>query len=282
MNQIYRAIGTSKQNVHQRLNRYLAAEEQKILLLGLIDQIRVEHPAMGAKMLYRMLQPEAMGRDAFIGFYNEHNLQVRPARNYRKTTNSNGVIRFPNLLGGRELTHVNQAFVSDITYYRIRSRFYYLTFIMDLYSRMIKGFCASDTLQTVRTSIPAAKMVVSWRGGCGNKSIFHSDGGGQYYCKAFLELTKDHFLNSMGEAVYDNTHAERINGIIKNDYLRCYNPQSFRELKKMLTKAVGNYNTKRPHQSLAHYTPEQVEKGYYSYKLKVKKVNPENYKKSLN
>lgn len=284
MNQIYRAIGTSKQNVHQRLERQRALAEQQALLLPLMHQIRIDHPAMGAKMLYEKLQPAGMGRDQFIEFYNLCGFKLQPARNWRKTTNSNGVIRFPNHLAGRELTGVNQAFVSDITYYEIAGCFYYLTFITDVYSRKIKGYGASRSLKTRCTTLPALRQLLATKPE--GKAIFHSDGGGQYYCKEFLKLTRGHFINSMGESAYENPHAERINGTIKNDYVRHYGPQNFRELLRLLSKAVTNYNEYRPHQSLDNYTPQQVEDGAYTYILKMKNIteelNPVNPNQTLN
>lgn len=268
MNQIYRAIGTSKQNMHQRMNRYRAREETQALLIPLLYQLRREHPRMGARMCYVKLRPKGMGRDQFIELYQELGLAVGAVRNFRKTTHSNGVIRFPNLLEGRELTGVNQAFVSDITYYELLGRFWYLTFIMDVYSRMIKGFSASSTLKTTFTSIPAVQMVLKSLP-IGPMAIFHSDGGSQYYSKEFLALTKGRFHHSMAESVYENAYAERINGIIKNDYLKLYHPHNFNELKKMLKRAVNNYNYERPHGSLGNIAPAHFEQMKYSYPQKI-------------
>lgn len=280
MNQLYRAIGTTKQNVHQRLDHSLRLAEEQTLLLPLMHQLRQEHPRMGAKMMYEKLTLACMGRDHFIHFYTESGFTLKVKNNYRRTTNSNGVIRFPNLLEGRELTGVNQAFVSDITYYEIQGTFYYLTFISDVYSRKIKGYQASRTLKTIQTSLPALKQVLKTEPIKG--AIFHSDGGGQYYCKEFLKVTEGSFINSMGESVYENAHAERINGTIKNDYLRPYGPQSFSELVKFLAKAVNNYNHHRPHQSLEKHTPQQVEEGVYKYTLKMKTITKELNSKNEN
>lgn len=275
MNQIYRAIGTTKQNVHQRLDRQRQIQEEQTLLLPLMHQIRQDHPGMGAKMMYEKLQPTSMGRDKFMEFYTQCGFGLPRAANYRKTTNSNGVIRFPNRLAGRELTGVNQAFVSDITYYEIQGKFYYLSFISDVYSRKIKGYRASRSLKTTQTTIPALQQLLA---GLSEEpgAIFHSDGGGQYYCKEFLKLTHGRLLNSMGESVYENPHAERINGIIKNDYLRHYDPQDFGQLTAMLERAVNNYNTGRPHQSLGKHTPQQVENGAYRYRQKMKPLCKEH------
>ena len=258
MNQIYHSQGTSKQNMHQRLNHILEQSEEEGQLLKVMEQVREDHPCMGAPAMYIMLSPQTMGRDKFYSFYNKHNFKLKTKKNYRKTTNSNGVIRFENLLTDKKLTGVNQVFVSDITYYEIHAKFYYLTFIMDLYSRLIKGYSASASLHTTATTIPALQMAMKHLKE-GEKPILHSDGGGQYYSKKFRELTEDAFHNSMCESVYENAHAERINGTIKNSYLEGYAPQSFNELKKMLKKAVEMYNTQRPHQSLDGLTPWQYE-----------------------
>jgi hypothetical protein len=96
--------------------------------------------------------------------------------------------------------------------------------------------------------------------------VFHSDGGGQYYSKFFLEKTRKYEIrSSMGKTAFENPHAERINGTIKNDYFKPYQPTNFEELTTMLKKAVKMYNQQRPHQSLCMYTPQEfkrlVEKG---------------------
>ena len=86
----------------------------------------------------------------------------------------------------------------------------------------------------------------------------HSDGGGQYYCKEFKSLTKEvDMINSMTEEkVYENAHAERLNGIIKNNYLYPYAPTDLTSLKKLLDKAVLMYNTGKPHKALGKLTPK--------------------------
>ena len=264
MNAVYRSAGTSKQNFSQRYNRLLVHQDELAQLEVLMYQIRDDHPGLGGVQMYRMLQPEFMGRDRFLEFYRGLNLRLKLARNFRRTTNSSGVIRFPNLVEGRELTNINQVWVSDITYYELTGRFYYLTFIMDQYSRKILGYSASNTLRTEATTIPALRQALTGFGG-GNKPILHSDGGGQYYSKRFLELTRGRCINSMAETVYENPYAERINGTIKNDYLIPWQPKSFSQLTSMLKRAVDNYNLKRPHRSLQNLTPQQVHNNPVGY-----------------
>jgi transposase InsO family protein len=230
-------------------------ESQQVLKV--IQDIRTEHPEMGARELYFVIKPKCMGRDKFEKFCFENGLRVARKRSFTRTTNSLGVTRFENLLIGIELTTVNQVWVSDITYYEIQGEFYYLTFIMDSYSRYIVGYSVSRNLRTENTTLPALRMALRTRK-IKPGLIFHSDGGGQYYCKEFTELTRRyHIRNSMGKTAYENPNAERINGTIKNSYLRHFHPQSYSDLEKQLARAVRNYNV-RPHASLKRARPKEL------------------------
>jgi len=258
MNTVYRLAGTSKQNFHQRLDRMLTKQEEAAQLLPIVIQLRNEHPMMSSRKFYTMLKPETIGRDKFESFCHSNGLKVNQKRNFKKTTDSSGVIRFINLVTGREFTSINQAWVSDITYIRIGEKFYYLTMIMDLHSRYIVGYSLSRRLKTEVTTIPALKMALRKLTPSERKGIIiHSDGGGQYYSKAFLRLTKG-MKNSMCETVYENPHAERINGIIKNEYLLPNKPKSYLALKTELDKTIIKYNEIRPHSSLKMKTPADI------------------------
>lgn len=259
MNEIYRYVGYSKQAFHQKMDRAMLEREQQLLLLPIIIQLRLEHPGVAARQLYLILKPDNIGRDKFEQLCFNYGFKLQKLKSYRHTTDSTGVIRFPNLIAGIEFTSINQAWGSDITYYQIGGRFYYLTFIVDLYSRKIVGFSVSIRLLTEDTTLPALQMAVKER--CPKAGlIFHSDGGGQYYCKSFLKLTKDYKMkNSMCEFAYENPHAERINGTIKNQYLKGYNPQNYSSLIEMTKRAVRNYNNLRPHRSLNNQPPVHFE-----------------------
>jgi transposase InsO family protein len=237
--------------------RYKFEEQEQ--LIPLINEIRMDHPRMSARDIYFKLHPRCMGRDQFERFCMDSGYRIMKLRNFRVTTNSLGVTRFPNMIKDIEVTHVNQVFVSDITYFDIGPDTYYLTFIMDLYNREIVGCSASDNLRTESTTLPALHRLINERGRANLKgAIMHSDGGGQYYCKEFKELTKSlEMINSMTEEkVYENSHAERLNGIIKNNYLYPYGPTNMASLKKLLDKAVFMYNTGKPHKALGKLTPK--------------------------
>lgn len=249
----------SKQSFHQRLARHLLALEEQEQLLILIRQVRADHPRMSSRQMYRLIKPPHMGRDRFEAFCFENGFKVSMKPAYHRTTNSYGVRRFDNLLKSIELTSVNQVWVSDITYYRIGEKFYYLTFILDLYSRVIVGYSVSENLDTLSTTIPALKMATRMRT-IPKGLIIHSDGGGQYYCKEWLTLTCSHQMrNSMCESVYENPHAERINGIIKNDYLEGYAPKDYLQLQISTARAVRMYNNEKPHGALKNVSPAEFE-----------------------
>ena len=241
--------------------QYKLEEQQQ--LIPLINQVRRDHPRMCARDIYLKLQPRSMGRDQFEHFCMDNGFRVKQLKNYRVTTNSIGVTRFPNLIKDKKVTGVNQVFVSDITYYEIGKKTYYLTLIMDLYNREIVGCSASDNLRTESTTIPAFYMMIKERGRVNLKgAIFHSDGGGQYYSNDFKKLTKDLEMdNSMTEEkVYENSHAERLNGIIKNNYLYPYGPTNLSSLRKELKRAARMYNTGKPHRALGKQTPSSYMK----------------------
>jgi transposase InsO family protein len=262
MDWLYYISGISKQGFHQWLDRELRRKEELMQLLPIIMQVRGDHPRLSCREVYFMLMPKYTGRDNFEAFCFSHGLKVESHRNWHRTTDSLGVIRFPNLiLGMDELTGVNQVWVSDITYYQTGEGVSYLTFITDLYSRKIVGYCVSKSLLTEGTTLLALKMAIKTRRIRKDSGlIIHSDGGGQYYSKKFTSLTADYGMqNSMGVDVYENPHAERVNGIIKNDYLYPYQPKNFEGLEKMLIKAVTLYNTARPHKSLGRLAPEVFE-----------------------
>jgi transposase InsO family protein len=266
--------------------RYKFEEQEQ--LIPLINEIRRDHPRMSARDIYLKLQPGGMGRDQFERFCMDSGYRIKKLRNFRVTTNSLGVTRFPNMIKDIEVTRVNQVFVSDITYFDIGSDTYYLTFIMDLFNREIVGWCASDNLRTESTTLPALHRVITERGRANLiGAIMHSDGGGQYYCNEFKKLTKDlGMINSMTEEkVYENSHAERLNGIIKNNYLYPYGPTNMTSLKKLLDKAVFMYNTGKPHKALGKLTPSKFRssidnKNNSSSYLPLSTVNHIKYKRS--
>lgn len=262
MNNIYLALGISKQAVHKKIKIMSKKIEESSYLRLIIEEIRRSHPTMGVRDMYYKIEPQTMGRDCFEAFCKRENLILSKKKNCRKTTDSNGVIRFENLIEGLKLTDINQVWQSDITYIEVNGRFYYITFIIDGYSRLIVGYSVSERLFTEVTTLPALMMAIKLRNLTDSSNlIFHSDGGGQYYAKDFLSLTKAlNIKNSMCLYSWENGKAERINGVIKNNYLKHRSIKNFEELTKEVARAVELYNHDKPHIGLKRLTPVEFEK----------------------
>jgi putative transposase len=247
----------SKQAVYKIVRRVDLFYEQTENLQNLIMEIRNDHPTMGVRDMYFKINPTFMGRDAFERYCMRNNFMVKKIKNYARTTDSSGVKRFDNLLEGLVITRCNQVLQSDITYFEVDGTFYYITFVIDAFSRRIVGYSVSNTLLTIETTIPALNMAIRCKKGQSMKGlIFHSDGGGQYYCKEFLKITqKNGIRNSMCVDPWENGKAERINGVIKNNYLIHRDIQSYDALTKEVARAVRLYNYEKPHIKLNRLTP---------------------------
>ncbi len=266
LNKLYQSIGLSKQAFHQRMDRYLQERSIEEQILLLVYRVREDHPTMGLRDIYFKITPIGMGRDRFEILCKQSGLMVERTHNWQRTTDSSGVIRFDNLLIGLVINKPNQVWQSDITYFELNARFYYITFIIDAFTRVIVGHAVSQRLKTEQTTLPALRKAIKSRIDLTlsiHALIFHSDGGGQYYDKEFLELTKKHkIINSMCQYPWENGKAERINGIIKNNYLIHRSINSFEQLQKEVDRSVLLYNTEKPHSKLQRKSPNQFEKEY--------------------
>jgi len=262
MKYVYSIAGLSKQAFFQYEERKQKDSVYYDLLFEKVDEIRIIHPKIGVRKIYGMLMPEHIGRDKFETLLLQNGYRVDYPRNYIRTTYSVKCYQYKNLIKGIELTGVNLVWQSDITYIWVLTKFYYLVFIIDVYSRRIIGHNASNSLETT-SNIKALAMAFRKRGRKKYKGlVHHSDRGSQYASDAYTSmLTLNGCEISMCNAAYENAYAERVNGIIKNEYLRCKNITSFSALEKELNHAVNAYNNTRPHLSLVNkLSPVNFEK----------------------
>jgi putative transposase len=258
---LYQMVGISKQALHQQRDRIAVSRMQAGSLVSQAHEIRAEHPKMGCRKLYQMLKPEHIGRDKCEALLLSEGFKVRYAPNYKRTTYSQYKERYPNLIQGLELTGVNQVWQTDITYFYANERHYYLTFIIDVYSRKIVGYHAADHMRA-EANIAALQMALASRKGQHmSKLIHHSDRGGQYIDKEYLKILKANGIKiSMCEYAYQNAYTERVNGVIKNEYLKHKTIQSYEQLTKQLKRVISLYNEHRPHGNLANkLTPVNFE-----------------------
>jgi putative transposase len=253
-------VGISKQAHAQNQVGLLRVHVHQKDILQAVARIRVLHPMMGLKKIYHKLKPITLGRDQFISLAQSANLGIEKTKNYRRTTFSTKSNRYKNLLGDILLDGINQVWVSDITYFWVVDRFYYITLIMDLYSRKIVGYQAAVSL-VATANVAALNMAIECRKSHNLQGLkHHSDKGTQYVFKAYTDILESIKAQiSMCNIVYENTHSERLNGIIKGEYLEQRNINNFEQLKRHLTNDVKLYNEDRPHWELDMMTPVEYE-----------------------
>lgn len=269
LSRICRLLGMSRQAYYQHWWRNEMLTIEQDLVLSEISEIRLDHRHMGTRKLYGLIQPFLlthqikMGRDALFDLLSDHGMLVKRYKRRVSTTNSFHMYRkFPNLIKGFVPSFPNQLWVSDITYWRIHSRFLYISFITDVFSHKIVGYNVADNMLSLET-VKALKMALNQA-----KDIdflyHHSDRGLQYCSNEYIQLLEEHEIKiSMTESgdPRDNAVAERLNGIIKNEYLSNYIVHDLEEGKSLLDFAIRLYNEERPHMSVGNLTPERVHQG---------------------
>lgn len=270
--QLCEKTGMSRQNYYKGQTKRTRREVDADLIEELARAERAVQPRLGGKKLHRLLKPELkkagvqIGRDRFFKVLGERELLLEPLPKAPRTTNSRHSLPvFRNLLAGMKLTGPNQAWVSDITYIRTDEGFLYLSLITDAWSRKIVGFHGGDTLETEGCLMALNKAVKELK--TEFRPVHHSDRGSQYCSHLYTGKLREYGLGiSMTEEMhcYENAKAERVNGILKQEYFLggCFRtkPQAIAAIKQ----AVWLYNTRRPHLALNYETPcavhEKLEK----------------------
>lgn len=204
-----------------------------------------------------------IGRDRFFDLMRRNHLIIKP-RYPRHTTKSDHIyFKYPNRIKVLVVEHVNQVWVADITYIFLEEgKCCYLHLVTDYYSRTIIGYVVSPTLEA-RYTIQALDQAITNAGGgnlCG--TIHHSDRGVQYASDAYITMLKDHNIQSSMCEDYnptDNGVAERVNGILKTEWIYPLPiMKDIEEAKQKIDEIINIYNNVRPHLSLDKKTPMSV------------------------
>lgn len=249
-------------------------------------------PKLGGRKLLGLIGsdlPEELriGRDSFFDFLRKNGLLSRKQRKRIRTTYSNHWLhKYPNLIKDFIPTGPHQLLVVDITYIITAEGFVYLSLVTDAYSRKIVGWALGDTLEACH-SVIALDMAIEQLPKGITRVFHHSDRGVQYCSNQYVKtLNKRKFRISMTESgdPRDNAIAERVNGILKDEWLNQMKFSSIREVSKQLGEIIRIYNEQRPHSSLDMMTPKEAHnqsgelkkhwKNYYYNKEKdEKKIN---------
>lgn len=256
------ALGYSKQAYYKAIKNSKRNTDFEKKVVEIVKKIRIRQPKVGARKLKRSLKLEdvIIGRDKLLDILRKNNLLVKTRRQYTKTTNSNHWYnKYSNLIKERPITSPNQVYASDITYIPTLEGFMYLFLITDMYSRKIVGYNLSDSLSSdgAILAIKKAFKELPTKEGL----IHHSDRGIQYCCNDYINLLKQEKVKiSMTEDdhVYENSLAERVNGILKNEFIG-FNPLNNKKITtKLVEQSIDIYNNERLHMSLDYKTPNQV------------------------
>jgi transposase InsO family protein len=264
-----RLLGVSRQAFYQ----YFRVQEQQQfdheLVLQKIRSIRQEHPRMGTRKLYFLLQPFfrkhhiKMGRDALFNLLAQHKLLVKKRQRYTTTFSKHWLRKWPNLIKEHHVDTINKLWVSDITYWKVGNTTYFISLITDVHSRKIIGYNIDLNLKTSNV-LNALKMALSFIGNKKPKHLIHHSDRGVQYCSAdYVGLLLQHnikiSMTENGEPT-DNAIAERVNGILKGEYLNHYKPANLSQARRILAGCIHTYNDVRPHLSIGNNTPNSAYK----------------------
>lgn len=261
-------IGVSFQAYYQRQRerRSVRILFQEEIILSLVSTIRSRQPRCGTRKLLFLIRDDLvrldyrLGRDALFDLLRREGMLVRPRKRRPYTTLSDHrLFVYPNLVEDMQLISVGQLLVADITYLRVGEGFCYLSLVTDAFSRMIVGWELSDSLDASGTM--AALALALRNTPIRQRTVHHSDRGVQYCSGDYTSiLAKAGIRISMGRTgcPQDNAVAERVNGILKGEFLldQNFSHQSF--ARHATKSAIEIYNHERPHLSLQMLTPAQV------------------------
>ncbi len=257
-----RLFGYTRQNFYKRLKEQFLKQDQNDRVLDCVLSERIKMPRLGTRKLkYRMaLQGVSYGRDKLFELLRSNRLLIKPLRSYTKTTYSKHWLKkYRNLIQQKKVTAPNQIWVSDITYIRTDQGYNYLSLVTDKFSRKIIGYDLSESLKA-EGAIRALQMAIK-QGELQPDLIHHSDRGLQYCCHEYQQILCDHKIQpSMTEQYdpYENALAERMNGILKTEFLLEQGFPTSRIAQFAIEEAIDTYNSLRPHLSLNMKTPQEV------------------------
>lgn len=256
-------FGKSRQAYYKQDNQEDNYGLQDVLVLNLVKEIRHDLSFCGTDKLHYKLRSSfaehgiKMGRDGLYDLLGRHGMLIRFRKRKPYTTDSDHPYRkYPNLIREKVLTQAGELWVSDITYIRKQGGFSYLSIITDAYSHKIVGYHLSQTLhaQGAINALEMAGKDVKRT----DKLIHHSDRGVQYCCHDYVEKIKFYGIQlSMTEKgdPYENAIAERVNGILKIEFLLGQTFENHETAKKAVDDAVWKYNELRIHDSCGRLTP---------------------------
>jgi transposase InsO family protein len=256
----------SRQNYYRQQRRRQRRQVDEELIVELVQAERQLQPELGGRKVLVRIQLGLeeggiqIGRDRFFELLRSHNLLIQRKKRRQKTTESRHSFRiYRNRYKDLEVSEAHQAWLADLTYIRTEEGFVYLSQISDASTHKIIGYEASDRLEAEGCLVSLEQALRQLPEG--KRPLHHSDRGIQYCCSDYLEKLQHRGLSiSMTEEnhCYENAQAERLNGILKQEYGlgACFRTKA--QARQAVDQAVWLYNELRPHLSLNYRTPSEV------------------------
>ncbi len=248
-------LGLSRSSVYYRPRGVSGAD---LCLMRRLDELHLEHPFLGARKLARLLKDEGhtLGR-RHVGTLMRR-MGIETIYRKRRTSLPDKAHRiYPYLLSGVAIERPNQAWACDITYLPMAKGFVYLVAILDLYSRKVMAWRASNTLSTDFCVEALQEALTRF----GRPEIFNTDQGSQFTAEAFTDVLKANAvaisMDGKGRWV-DNVFVERLWRSVKYEEIYLHAYETPREVDAALTAYFGFYNGRRPHQALDQRAPDAV------------------------
>ena len=274
-----------RQVYYRSLKRSTIRTNKAQQVVTLVEEQRMIQPKVGGKKLYFMLEASLkslkIGRDQFFDILRANHLLIIPKRSYHITTNSHHRFRkHKNLILDYQISKPNQVWVADITYIGNRANPSYLSLITDAYSKKIVGHHVADNLNT-ESSLMALKKALKNKKVNVESLIHHSDRGLQYCSNEYQRLLEKNRIKcsmTQNSDPYENAVAERINGILKQEFdIDKYDVET-KLRRKIVDESIGIYNEIRPHFSNHYLTPNQM---HEQKTLKMKTYKSKNQSKNV-
>ena len=263
MDTLCELFGNTRQAYYKQIKYQNKAELQRELIIGFVQTKRKDMPKIGVRKLHYLIHKDLpkelhIGRDLLFALLREQGLLIKRRRYRVKTTYSNHWLKkYPNLIREFVPDGPHQLLVSDITYIQTDCGFMYLYLITDAYSRKVVGWDIADNLEAIN-AIKALKKAIGQLPKEMSNIIHHSDRGVQYCSYKYIEMLKTRDIKiSMTENgdPLENAIAERVNGILKTEWIYTQDLLQSKQLKVQIRKIIKIYNTKRPHLSIDMLTP---------------------------
>jgi putative transposase len=262
-------FGYTKQAYYKHRTGSEHRQKQDMEVRHSVLQLRRHMPRVGTRKLHYMLHAQPhddhlkIGRDRLFTLLRHEGLLITKMRRYTVTTNSKHWLRkYPDLIKDLHIHRPEQVWVADITYLDTMGTHSFLHLITDAYSKKVMGYELSDNMEAIST-LKALKMAIAGRQYPDLPLIHHSDRGLQYCSKVYIQyLQKNNVTPSMTENgdPYENAIAERMNGILKDEFGLGERLGEIDEAIEHTTQSVHTYNELRPHLSCQYLTPSQMHK----------------------